>query len=421
MIKPEISVLANGLRVASIEYPQYETVSLGIWVKTGSAYESADLNGISHFLEHMVFKGTASRSAIEISEAIENVGGQSNAYTSREFTAFYAKMLKNDAELAVDVLSDLLMRPAFAEEELQKEREVVVQEIKQTYDDPADIVFDYMQSQAYAGQAMGRPILGTAELVRSFGAKELRGYMKTNYAAENMVVCAVGNIKHGDFVKMVESRMGCLQPKTDFKPDAQVYNGGYFAEKRDIEQAQIILGFEGGNYYNSRYYPLMLMNIVLGGGMSSRLFKEIREKRGLVYSVYSFPTSYTGSGFMGIAAATDREQINKMMPVMIDEIKKISSERVSAEELERAKAQLKSSILMALESSSAVSEKLARQLLLFGRSIPVPEMVENVEAVGIDDIRDAAAAVFSGKPTYTLVGNIGGHPDYEQVCRLLKD
>jgi len=419
-MKPEISVLPNGLRVASVEYPQYETVSLGIWVNTGSAYEKPELNGISHFLEHMVFKGTATRSAIDVSEAIENVGGQNNAYTSREFTAFYAKMLKNDAELAVDVLADLLMQPAFAEDELEKEREVVVQEIKQTYDDPADIVFDYMQAEAFDNQAMGRPILGTAELVRSYGARELRGYMKTNYAAENMVVCAVGNIKHSDFVRMVESRMGDLQPKTDFTSDRQLYRGGYFAEKRDTEQAQIILGFEGVSYYHPLYYPVMLMSTVFGGGMSSRLFKEIREKRGLVYSVYSFPTSYTGSGFVGIAAATDNEQINKMMPVAIDEIKKISSEEVSSVELERAKAQLKSSILMGLESSSAVCEKLARQLLLFGRSISVSEMVANIDAVTVNDVRNAAESIFSGKPTYTLVGNIDGHLDYDEVCRLLK-
>lgn len=419
-MKPQISVLANGLKVASVEYPQYETVSLGIWVNTGSAYERKELNGISHFLEHMVFKGTKHRSAIEISEAIENVGGQSNAYTSREFTAFYAKMLKNDAELAVDVLSELLMCPTFAEEELVKEREVVVQEIKQTYDDPADIVFDYMQEQAYADQAMGRPILGMAELVRSYGAEELRGYMKTNYAAENMVVCAVGNIKHADFVKMVESRMSGLQTKCNFKPDRQIYRGGYFAEKRDTEQAQIILGFEGVNYYHPRYYPIILMSTILGGGMSSRLFKEIREKRGLVYTVYSFPTSYTGSGMVGVAAATDNEQINKMMPVAADEIKKICTDRVSEEELARAKAQLKSSLLMALESSSAVSEKLARQLLLFGRSIPVPETVEQIESVGVEDVREAAQAVFAGTPTYALVGNIAGHADYEQICRMLK-
>lgn len=417
---PEMTRLKNGLRVASFYYPQYETVSLGIWVNTGSAYEPAELNGISHFVEHTVFKGTKSRSAIEISEAIENVGGQSNAYTSREFTAFYAKMLKNDAELAMDVLAEMMTCPSFLEEELIKEREVVVQEIKQTADDPSDIIFDYMQAKAFAGQAMGRPILGTPKLVRSFGAKELRGYMKSNYAADNMVICAVGNIKHNDFVKMVEKRLGGVAEKTSFKADKQKYCGGYFAEKRDNEQAQIILGFNGFSYHDDEYYPQALMTSILGGGMSSRLFKEIREKRGLVYSVYCFPNYYTKSGFTGISAATDKEQINQMMPVMIDEIKKITDVKVSTDELTRAKSQLKAGMLMALENSSAVAEKLARQHLLFGRYVPVDEQVAKIEAVTAEDILETAQKVFTSKPTYALVGNIGGHIEYDAVCEKLK-
>ncbi len=419
-MQTEISVLSNGLRIVSLKYPQFETVSLGIWVNTGAAYEQEKMNGISHFLEHMVFKGTASRSAAAISEDIENVGGQSNAYTSREFTAFYAKMLKDDLELAVDVLCELIMSPQFAEAELVKEREVVVQEIKQTYDDPSDIVFDYMQAEAFAGQAMGRPILGTADLVRGFGAEDLRAYMETNYAAENMVFCAVGNVDHQRLVKLVEARLSGLRSKTSFVADRQHYTGGYFAEKRDTEQAQVILGFDGFSYADERYYAAMLMSTVLGGGMSSRLFQEVREKRGLVYSVYSFPTFYTGAGFVGIAAATDNEQINKMLPVMIGEIKKMASSSVSETELNRAKAQVKSAILMSLESSSAVSEKLSRQLLLFNRSIPIEETITKIEEVGVEDIRAVAEKIFASKPTYALVGSIKDHYDYDKICRLLK-
>ena len=417
---PEITTLKNGLKVVTYCYPQYETVSLGIWVNTGSAYEPVELNGISHFVEHMVFKGTKSRNSIEISEAIENVGGQSNAYTSREFTAFYAKMLKNDAELAIDVLSELMTSPTFLHEELIKECEVVVQEIKQTFDDPSDIIFDYMQEQAFKNQAMGRPILGTAELVRSFGANELRGYMTTNYAANNMLVCAVGNIDHDSFVKMVEKRMSSVPAHTNFEPEEQKYCGGYYAEKRDNEQAQIILGFNGCGYNSSDYYPSMLMSSVLGGGMSSRLFKEIREKRGLVYSVYSFPNYYTKSGFIGISAATDNEQINQMMPVMIDEIKKITDTKVEEDELQRAKSQLKAGMLMSLENSSSVAERLARQQLLFGRFVPVEEQVARIDAISVDDILQTAQKIFASNPTYTLVGNIDGHIDYETVCQKLK-
>lgn len=419
-MKPEITVLPNGLRVLSLEYPQYETVSLGIWINTGSAYEAKEVNGISHFLEHMVFKGTKNRSAMAISEDIENVGGQTNAYTSREFTAFYAKMLKSDAELALDVLSDLLLYPNFDETEIIKEREVVVQEIKQTYDDPSDIVFDYLQEKAFANQAMGRPILGDAELVRSFGAKDLRNYMKSNYAADNMLVCAVGNIKHKNFVKMVEQRMSNVAAKSSFIIDKQIYTGGYFAEKRDTEQAQVALAFAASGYDSDDYYSTMLMSMILGGGMSSRLFQEIREKRGLVYSVYSFPSFYTQSGYFGVSAATDNAQINNMMPVMIDEIKKMADNNVSEEELKRAKAQVKSSTLMALESSSSVSEKLARQMLLFNRTISVKETIENIDNVTVEDIRKIAEKVFSSKPTYALVGNVENHIAYDELCNLLK-
>ena len=417
---PMITTLKNGLRVATLYYPQFETVSLGVWVNTGSAYETAELNGISHFLEHMVFKGSKNRSAIEISEAIENVGGQSNAYTSREFTAFYAKMLKSDAEIAIDVIAEMLTSPSFLEDELKKECEVVVQEIKQTYDDPSDIIFDYAQEQAFPNQAMGRPILGTKELVRSYGADELRGYMKTNYAANNMIVCAVGNIKHENFVKMVEDRMASVPHKTFFAADKQLYCGGYFAEKRDNEQAQIVLGFNGVEYGADDYYANMLMTSVLGGGMSSRLFKEIREKRGLVYSVYCFQNNHTNSGFVGVSAATDKEQINKMMPVVADEIKKICNEKISDEELLRVKTQIKASILMSMESSSAMAERLARQHLIFGRYITESEVVEKLENVNKEDILMVAQKVFSSKPTYALVGNIDKHISYEDICKKLK-
>ncbi|MBR1648860.1 MAG: insulinase family protein [Alphaproteobacteria bacterium] len=419
-MEPLISKLKNGLSVASCYCPQLETVSLGIWVNTGSAYETADMNGISHFLEHTVFKGTKSRSAIKISEDIENVGGSTNAYTSREFTAFYAKMLKNDAALALDVLSEMMTCPSFSEEELIKEREVVIQEIKQTFDDPSDIVFDYLQEQAFQNQALGRPILGTEKLVRSFGANELRKYMKSNYSAANMVVCAAGNIKHDDFVKMVEEKMSGIQPQTSFVADEQHYCGGYFAQKRDNEQAQIVLGFEGVKYDDPRYYANILMTAILGGGMSSRLFKEIREKRGLVYSVYCFPNSYTNAGLTGIGAATDCEQINKMMPVMIDEIKKMCDSKVDDEEIKRAKTQVKAGILMALEKSSAIAEKLARQLLLHKRFIPLEETIEKIDCVTKEDILAISQSVFSSVPTYALVGNIDGHTAYDEVCRKLK-
>ncbi len=415
-----LSTLNNGLRIVSVERPQTETVSVGIWINTGSACEKPENNGISHFLEHMVFKGTQKRTALQISEDIENVGGSTNAYTSREFTVFYAKMLKNDLELALDVLADMIMAPSFAEDELVKEREVVVQEIKQTNDDPNDIVFDYFQETAFQNQALGRSILGPAEKVRSFGAATLRDYMKHNYAAENIIVCAVGNLKHDELVKMTAARMSELQPHTDFVKDKQIYTGGSFIKKRDIEQAQVLLGFEGTDYYSDKRYPVSIMSTILGGNMSSRLFQEIREKRGLVYSVYSYNNNHFQSGLFGIYAGLEADEIKNYIPVVADEVKRIVNEPVSDVELNRVKVQFKAGMLMALESSSSTAEVVARRYMLHNRFVSMEEIIDIIEGISKDDVMAAAQQIFSSPMTYTLLGNLQKYPDFEQVQKYFK-
>lgn len=415
----EITTLPNGLRIITSERSQLETVSLGLWVRTGSAYERKENNGISHFLEHMSFKGTQTRTALQISEEIENVGGQSNAYTSREFTAYYTKMMKEDAELAVDVLTDSVLNSTFPEEELIKERDVVIQEIKQTIDTPDDIVFDYFQETAFPDQALGRSILGPKEIVSRFDRKSLLSYVNTNYAAENMVACAVGNIKHQDFVNMIESRMKDFRSCTDFVTDKQDYRGGFFIEKRPIEQSHIVLGFKGYQYKDRRYYDMAVLSMILGGGMSSRLFQEIREKRGLVYSVYSFTASHSQTGVFGIYAGTEAKDLPVLLPVAIDEIKKICNERVSDKEFSRAKMQLKANIKMGLESSSSTAEVLARQNLIYGRSLKVEEVINKIDAVSLDDIRNTAAEIFSSNPTYTLLGAVDKYMEYDELQKAL--
>ncbi len=419
-MQPSITTLDNGLRIITAMRPDIHTVSLGIWVKTGAACETKAENGISHFLEHTVFKGTPTRTSLQVDEEIENAGGQTNAYTSREFTAFYAKMLKDDAELALDVLSDIFQNATFPEAELKKEKEVVVQEIKQTIDTPDDIIFDYLQEQAFANQALGRTILGPAENVRAFSADDLRRYRTNHYAAENTVLCAVGNINHADFVNMVKQRFSTFRPHINFTRDAQTYTGGFFAEPRPIEQAHVLLGFEGLKYTDPYYYPCTVMSTILGGGSTSRLFQEIREKRGLVYTTYSFSNSHSERGLFGIYAGTTRQELQTLMPVVCDEIKKICDQAVSDAELQRAKTQLKASMLMSLESSSSSSEILARQMLIFDRIIPVAEMVERIESVSKQDILAIAERIFSSTPSYTLVGDIDGHPDYTQIQTALK-
>ncbi len=418
-MKTTISTLTNGLRIITQERPSLETVSLGIWVKTGSACENTANNGISHFLEHMSFKGTNTRTALQITEEIENVGGQSNAYTSRECTAYYAKMMKEDAELAIDVLIDSVKNSIFPQEELVKERDVVIQEIKQTIDTPDDIVFDYFQETAFPDQALGRSILGPQKLVKNFSRDDLLSYINTNYAAENMAVCAVGNIKHDDFVNMVAARMSDYKSKVSFTPDQQIYRGGFCSHKKNIEQTHILLGFPSCSYKDKKHCAIVLLSAILGGGMSSRLFQEIREKRGLVYSVYSFNSMFSSNGLFGIYAGTEAKEVPQLMPVVIDEIKKICNDYVTEKEFVRAKTQIKAGLKMGLESSSSTAEVLARQLLMYDRAYSVAELVEKYEAVTLDNIRDAAQSIFSGTPTYTLLGAYDKYMEYDELQKAL--
>ncbi len=419
-MQSQITTLKNGLRIITANFPQLESVSVGLWVKTGSAYESKEINGISHFLEHMSFKGTKNRTALQISEEIEDAGGQFNAYTAREFTAYYAKMLKNDLELAVDVLADTLRNSTFPEEELKKEREVVVQEIKQTIDTPDDIVFDYFQETAFPNQALGRSILGPKERVRSFTRDTLFNYLNTNYAAENIVACAVGNVDHEQFVKMIEDRFGDFRRHTNFQADRQKYEGGFFAEPRKIEQAHVALGFEGLPYETEDYYPSVILSSLFGGGMTSRLFQEIREKRGLAYTVYSFAAAHTEAGMFGIYAGTGAQHLKGLIPVITDEIHKICDQPVSEKELQRAKTQMKASMLMVFENPSSTAEMLARQMLIYNRIIPVAEMVERIEKVTDSDIERLARQIFGSAPTYTLLGAIDKRTDYDELRQLLQ-
>ena len=415
------SILKNGLRVISAPRPQIETVSLGIWVNTGSAEETLEDNGISHFIEHMVFKGTKKRNSLQISEDIENAGGSTNAYTSRHFTCFYAKMLKNDLELAADVICDFITSPTFDENEMIKEKEVVVQEIKQYLDSPDDLVFDYFQETCFPNQASGRTILGPIETVRNFDAKRMRSYMKNHYTAKNMVVAAVGNLDHDVLVRMIEERMSCVAEDGKYKADEQKYVGGVRVECKDIEQTHLVLGFKGSSYLNEDYYKYSVLSMILGGGMSSRLFQEIREKRGLVYTISSFNQALKHDGVFGIYAGTTPKELNELLPVVTTEIKKLVNDKVLDSELNRVKTQIKAGLLMSLESSSSTAEIIARQLLLFNRVIPSDEIVQRINAITKEDLQDVAQKIFSTTPTYTLLGcSKMIYPEYDSILNALK-
>lgn len=299
------TTLNNGLRVVSDEMSNVETVTVGAWVDVGSRFETADENGLSHMLEHMAFKGTKRRTALDIAEEIENVGGYLNAYTSREHTTYYARLLKEDLELGVDMLGDILQHSTFIADELERERGVIIQEIGQAEDTPDDIVFDLMQSAAYPDQPMGRPILGTTELVNAYSRSDLMHYMSNHYKASTMAVVAAGNLDHDKFVNMVETHFSSLELKRDEAKIKTIYHGGETRIERDLEQVNLLFGFDGIQFDDPDYYTSQIMSMIFGGGMSSRLFQEVREKRGLVYSIYSYMGSYVDGVHLVFTQAPD--------------------------------------------------------------------------------------------------------------------
>lgn len=413
------TVLASGLRVLTDPMPGVETVSLGAWVDVGARHESESENGISHLMEHMAFKGTEKRSARVIAEEVENVGGYLNAATSREHTYFYAKILKADAALAVDVIGDILQHSVFDPEELEREKAVVIQEIAQADDTPDDIVFDFFQETAFPEQALGRPILGTPDTVSALSRETLAAFMKTRYTAGSMVVAAAGAIEHETFLGLVQEHFNALPIGPARAAGRAVYRGGDYREPRELEQAQVVLGFEGVGYEHPHHYAHHMLSTLLGGGMSSRLFQEVREKRGLAYSVYSYASSYVDSGLFTVYAGTGGDQVAELMPVLCDEIVGVLN-GVTEDELRRARAQLKASILMSLESTSNRLDQMGRQMLTLGRLQPTEEMVAGIDAVDAAMVMDAARGMLASAPTVTLLGDFGDAPAYDTIAARLR-
>jgi predicted Zn-dependent peptidase len=412
------TVLENGLTVLTERMERVETVSFGAYIGAGTRHETAAENGVAHFLEHMAFKGTEKRSAIDIAEAVENVGGHINAYTSREQTAYYVKMLKEDLALGVDIIGDILCHSSFEPEELERERGVILQEIGQANDTPDDVVFDHFQSAAYPSQPMGRPVLGTEQIIRGMKREALPGFMRAHYTPENMVVAACGNLTHGQVVDLVAEHFADLKAAERAEPMPADYTGGEYREARELDQAHIVLGFDAPGYGEPDYYPSMLLSTLLGGGMSSRLFQEIREKRGLVYSIYSFTSPAKDGGLFGIYAGTGESEAAELMPVTLEELAHVQEE-VTAAELNRARAQLKAGLLMSLESTGSRCEQLARQWQIFGRIIPAAETVAKIEAVTQADVRAVAKKIFRNRPTLATIGPIGQVPKLSAIIDRL--
>ncbi|MFC7048993.1 M16 family metallopeptidase [Emcibacter nanhaiensis] len=411
-----ISTLDNGLRVVTDTMPHVETVTVGVWTDVGSNHESEPQNGLSHMLEHMAFKGTDRRNARDIAEEIENVGGYLNAYTSREQTTYYARLLKEDLGLGVDVLSDILQFSTFDPKELERERGVIIQEIGQANDTPDDIVFDMMQEAAYPDQPAGRPILGTIDRVRNFSRDDLASYMSHHYKADEMVVVAAGNVDHNRLLDLAGEKFTAIDRTRPGKKDEVIYKGGARLEDKDLEQVNLIFGFDGVSFDDPDYYTAQVMSMVLGGGMSSRLFQEVRENRGLVYSIYCFMQSYMDGGTFAIHAGTGPDQVAELIPVVAEEMHKLSQD-VSAEEVNRARNQMKAGMMMAYENTTNRMEQLGRQMMIHGRHIPREEIIDKLDQVDSFAISRYMDRLLSdSRLSLGAIGPLRGLEDYDKVA-----
>lgn len=412
-----LHTLPNGFRIVTEHMPGLESASVGIWVSAGGRHEQIEQNGIAHFLEHMAFKGTKKRNALEIAEAIEDVGGYINAYTSREVTAYYARVLKNDVPLALDVIGDILLNPVFDPAEIEIERGVILQEIGQALDTPDDVIFDWLQERAYPDQPIGRTILGPEERVKAFGRQDLSRFVSEQYGPGQMILSAAGAVDHDQLVAMATDMFGDLSPVLEQPLQKASFAGGEHRAEKDLEQAHFALGFESPNYCDPEIYTAQIYSTTLGGGMSSRLFQEIREKRGLCYSIYAQTGAYADTGMMTIYAGTSGDQIGELAQITIEELKRAADD-MNQTEIARARTQMKAGMLMGLESPSSRAERLARMLGIWGRVPDLAETVDRIDAVTDAKVRDFAAQMAStARPSMALYGPVAAAPDLEQIQR----
>ncbi|WP_068318565.1 M16 family metallopeptidase [Polycladidibacter hongkongensis] len=414
------TTLPCGLTVVTDHMPHLKTSALGVWVNAGSRLESAAENGLTHLFEHMAFKGTTSRNALQIAEEIEAVGGEMNASTSVEHTNYYVRVLAEDVPLGLDILADILQNSLFDEAELEREKHVILQEIGAATDSPEDQAFDLLLATAWPDQALGRPILGTPETVNSFTPQTIRDFMARRYSPGNMVLAAAGAVDHQALCKLAQEAFTSLPQGSACTADAVVYKGGYAQVERDLQEVQLILGFEGLSYHDDDYYPAQLLASILGGGMSSRLFQEVREKRGLCYSVYAFHWAFLEGGLFAVHAATGPDDTEQLLPVIVDELNS-TIDTLRPEELARAKAQTKASLMIALESPAARAGQIARQMMIYNRIVPVDELIEKLEKVTLEDIRRTATKLFTGSaPTLVRVGPRSAMMDIKDIQEKLQ-
>ena len=414
-----ITTLDNGFRIVTENMSGLKSASVGIWIDTGGRNETLKQNGIAHFLEHMAFKGTLKRSSLDIAQAIENVGGYINAYTSREMTAYYARVLENDVPLAIDVISDILLNPIFDKQELETERGVILQEIGQSLDTPDDVIFDWLQETAYPDQPLGRTILGSTERVKNFSQDDLIGFVSDHYGPEQMVLSAAGAINHEEVVSQAKSLFDKKVPIKKSKAVRSLYSGGELQVEKDLEQAHFALAFEAPGYLSESIYASQIYSIALGGGMSSRLFQEIREKRGLCYTIFAQAGAYSDTGLLTIYSGTSSENLKDLSDITISEMKRAAID-FEQSELDRARVQMKAGMLMGLESASSRVERLARMLIIWNRIPSLDEVVQKIDAVSLEDVRSFASNILlDKKPSLATYGPAANEISFSKLVDTL--
>ncbi|MFN0114020.1 MAG: M16 family metallopeptidase [Paracoccaceae bacterium] len=406
----DITTLKNGLRVVTERMDGLASASVGVWVNAGGRHERPEENGIAHFLEHMAFKGTKRRTALQIAEEIEDVGGYINAYTSRELTAYYARVLEDDVPLAIDVVSDIVLNPVFDKKEIEVERHVILQEIGQAMDTPDDIIFDWLQEAAFPGQALGRTILGPAERVAAFRRTDLRAFVKSHYGPDQMILAAAGAVDHDSIVRQAEEIFGRLKRVGPNGMQPAAWEGSERREVKDLEQVHFAMGFRGPAYRDPDLYVSQVYTTAIGGGMSSRLFQKVREERGLCYSIYAQSGSYEDTGMVTIYAGTSEAEIGDLCRLTMDELKRAAEDMTDAE-VARARAQMKAGLLMGLESPSSRAERLARYISIWGVVPSLAEATAKIDAVTRADVLAYAERLVSQHDTaLALYGPVGGAP-----------
>ncbi len=411
----ELTTLSNGLRIVTENMPGLASASVGIWVMAGGRHERPEQNGIAHFLEHMAFKGTARRSALQIAEEIEDVGGYINAYTSREMTAYYARVLGADVGMALDVIADIVLNPAFDNRELEVERGVILQEIGQALDTPDDIIFDWLQEAAYPDQPMGRTILGPAERVTAFRRADLAGFVAERYGPDQMILSAAGAVDHAALVRQAEVLFSGQTPKGAQQVEAARWAGAEKREVKDLEQVHFAFALEGPSFLDPDLYTAQIYATALGGGMSSRLFQKIREERGLCYSIFAQAGASDDTGMITIYAGTSTDDIGALCELTMTELKRAASDMTEAE-VARARAQMKAGMLMGLESPSSRAERMARNLAVYGRVPGLDEISARIEAVTTPLVRDFGARLAtSGRSALALYGPVEAAPGLQAL------